>query len=227
MRVLFIGEGNTDNGIAPHIENYAARQRIRIALTVPDLGLLPGRVGHSVSDKLRGVRDLGGTYDLLILHRDADRSGSESRREEIRAAVEETWPGVSHVSAVPVRMLEAWLLLDESVIRRVAENPRGKVELSLPSPSAAERIADPKAQLKETLARASELKGRRLEQFQKRFPQHQRRLLELLDPAGRISLLPSWQSFVADLQAAYAAWIEQDPENRGPSDEEEPWQEPG
>ncbi|WP_326699436.1 hypothetical protein OG909_20405 [Streptomyces sp. NBC_01754] len=100
-------------------------------------------------------------------------------------------------------MLEAWLLLDEVCLRQVAENPRGRVDLDLPKGVAAEKIADPKQLLKDSLARASEYKGRRLTQFQKRFSQHRLRMLELLDPEGPVTCLPSWRNFVKDIDTAF------------------------
>lgn len=201
-RVLFIGEGTSDNGLAPHVEYIAARKGLDVSVTVPDFALLRLPTGHSVRDKLRAARLLRGTYDLAVLHRDADRGPAQDRRDEIAAAVDAEWAGLRHISVVPVRMLEAWLLLDETCLREVAENPRGRVGLDLPKGAAAERIPDPKQHLKETLARASGYSGRRLAQFQKRFPQHRMRMLELLDPEGPVAGLPSWRRFVDDLGRA-------------------------
>ncbi len=81
-------------------------------------------------------------------------------------------PDVPHVPVIPIRMTEAWLLLDEAQIRRVAGAPNDKTALDLPRAGKVESLPDPKALLKTTLARASGLKGRRLEQFNNRFPQH-------------------------------------------------------
>ncbi|MFD3805802.1 hypothetical protein ACFWTC_19810 [Streptomyces sp. NPDC058619] len=202
-RVLFIGEGSSDNGLVPHVESIAARKGLGVSITVPDFGLLRPPTGHSVRDKLRAARELHGTYDLAVVQRDADRGPAQDRRDEIEQAVCAEWPGLRHVAVVPVRMLEAWLLLDEACLRQVAENPRGRVSLDLPKGTAAERVADPKQLLKDSLARASEYKGRRLTQFQKRFSQHRLRMLELLDPEGPVACLPSWQDFVKDLDEAF------------------------
>ncbi|MEU0603491.1 hypothetical protein ABZ484_35505 [Streptomyces sp. NPDC006393] len=65
-----------------------------------------------------------------------------------------------------------------------------------------ERIADPKQRLKDTLAKASGCKGRRLAELQQRFPRNRHRLLDLLDRHGPVGEVPSWQMFVADLSAA-------------------------
>ncbi|RPK59663.1 hypothetical protein EES43_18275 [Streptomyces sp. ADI96-02] len=202
-RVLFIGEGSSDNGLVPHVESIAVRKGLEISVTVPDFGLLRPSTGHSVPGKLRAIRALGGTYDLAVVRRDADRGLAQDRRDEIEEAVDAEWPGLQHVAVVPVRMLEAWLLLDEECLRQVAENPRGRVGLDLPKGVAAEKVADPKQLLKDSPAQASEYKGRRLAQFQKRFSQHRLRMLELLDPEGPVACLPSWQGFVKDLDIAF------------------------
>jgi hypothetical protein len=55
---------------------------------------------------------------------------------------------------------------------------------------------------------AGGLSGRRLEQFQKRFPQNRLRLLSLLDPAGSVASLPSWRAFVSDLDLAFESWMQ-------------------
>jgi hypothetical protein len=145
---------------------------------------------------------LSDKYDFGIIHRDADREGDKSRRSEIGAAVESEWPGLAHIPAIPVTMLEAWLLLDEIAIRQVAGNPRGKMDLSLPKPSNVENIADPKQQLKDTIAKASGLSGRRLADLRKpqRFSRNRLRLIELLDHKGSIRYVPSWKNFVAELE---------------------------
>ncbi|MCM2421362.1 DUF4276 family protein [Streptomyces sp. RKAG293] len=202
-RVLFIGEGSSDNGLVPHVESIGVRKGLAISVTVPDFGLLRLPTGHSLPEKLRAARELHGDYDLVVVQRDADRGAAQDRRDEIEKAVCAEWPGLLHVAVVPVRMLEAWLLLDEACLRQVAENPRGRVSLDLPKSIAAERVADPKQLLKDSLARASECKGRRLAQFQKRFSQHRLRMLELLDPEGPVADLPSWQDFVRDLDLAF------------------------
>ncbi|WP_017624917.1 DUF4276 family protein, partial [Nocardiopsis chromatogenes] len=167
----------------------------------PELDWL-GDVGHSVGGKLSKVRRLGGEYEVIAVHRDADQMGREARLEEIRSAVQKHMPECVHVPVIPVRMTEAWLLVDESAIRRVATNPNGTRRLELPPLRRVEALSDPKAKLKQVLADASELSGRRLQQFNRRFSENRRQLLQRLDPEGPVSRLPSWQSFVHDLKDA-------------------------
>lgn len=79
--------------------------------------------------------------DLLFIHRDAEAERREVRAEEIRmaseAAAAPTW-----VPVVPVRMTEAWLLIDDGAIRRSADNPNGTARLPLPGIGALEAIQD-------------------------------------------------------------------------------------
>ena len=68
---------------------------------------------------------------MLFVHRDADSSqesssaGPERRYDEVARAVADASYDGAWVGIVPVRMTEAWLLLDESAIRRVAGRPHG------------------------------------------------------------------------------------------------------
>ena len=140
---------------------------------------------------MQAVKDLGGVHDLVVVHRDADREGRSPRLAEIDSAVRQVMPDIPLVPVIPIRMTEAWLLLDEAEIRRVAGAPNSKTPLELPRPGNVESIADPKVLLHRTLALASGLSGRRLEMFNKRFSQHRRRLLERIDHEGPIREVPS------------------------------------
>ncbi|WP_381794126.1 DUF4276 family protein [Streptomyces niveus] len=205
LRILFTGEGTSDNGLVPHIEAVAAHGGTPVSVTSPDFGRLGFAHCHSVSEKLRSAREFGDDYDLIMVHRDADRASPKDRLEEVAKAVATEWPGHPHVAVIPVRMLEAWLLLDEASIRQVAENPNGRMKLGLPKHTAVENVADPKKLLMDTLTSASGYKGRRLASFQKRFPHHRHKLLERIDPYGPISRLASWKAFMDDLKAAISA----------------------
>ncbi|NBM16762.1 hypothetical protein [Streptomyces sp. GC420] len=46
-----------------------------------------------MADKLRAVQSLGDTYDLVIVHRDADGMDPEKRYREVAEAVTSEWPG--------------------------------------------------------------------------------------------------------------------------------------
>jgi hypothetical protein len=199
-RLLFLGEGSSDRGVMIHIERIAEECGVPVVVTAPDLDRLSFE-DRTIAGKLATVQKLGGAYDLLVIHRDTDRSTREARVAEIRAAVEKVMPKVPWVPVVPCRMTEAWLVLDERLIREVAGNPNGRVALQLPTAGEAERLSDPKALLKDLLVTASELTGRRRRMFQVSFPFHRKLILERTGPGGPISQLPSWQAFTRDLRA--------------------------
>jgi hypothetical protein len=205
LRVLYVSEGSSDQGLRPHIERIAVEEGHEILLTAPDFARLADHVGCAVADKLLAAQRLGGEYDLVVVQRDADNQGAQTRRDEIAQAVASVWPDLGHVPVVPVRALEAWLLVDEELIRQVAGNPKGKADLKLPRGSAVERVADPKQCLKDALAVASDLNGRKLAVFQQRFTKNRHRLLELIDPNGPLGSIPSWRAFVEDLRHAVTA----------------------
>jgi hypothetical protein len=205
LRIVFLGEGTSDSGIVPHIELIAADHDIEVSVTDPDLSRLPAPPGRAVDAKLRAVFKLGGAYDLIVVHRDADCDGVQARVDEISAAVAIVTDAVPHVPVVPVRMTEAWLLTSESELRQVAGNPNGRTPLGLPGIGGLERISDPKALLKDVLAKASGASGRRLDKFHQRFSQHRRQLLERLDRTGQVNRLPSWQHFVTGIETGLKA----------------------
>ncbi len=101
--------------------------------------------------------------DLLFVHRDAEAKPAEARIAEIDAA-RDGLPSLA-VPVVPVRMQEAWLLVDEAALRRAANNPNGRMSLAMPGIDGLEDVADPKAMLHDLLRQASGLRGRRLKRF--------------------------------------------------------------
>ncbi|MET7474733.1 hypothetical protein ABZT17_10300 [Streptomyces sp. NPDC005648] len=205
VHALYLCEGSSDTGLSDHIKAIGAEVGREILVTLPELDRLPDKPGHSVRDKLRAAQRLSDewqAYDLVVIHRDSDGNPPEQRRTEIAEAVAEVCPDLVHVPVIPVRMLEAWLILDHAAIREVAGNPNGKVALNLPGLTRAESARDPKALLKQAIATASEDKGRRLEKLQKRFPENRARLLQMLDREGPVQQLASWQAFTQDLRQA-------------------------
>src|SRR4051794_15078621 len=66
--------------------------------------------------------------ECLFIHRDAEGDLPDCRRQEIQNAIDSLGAKmrIAHVCVVPIRMTEAWLLIDESAIRRASGNPNGK-----------------------------------------------------------------------------------------------------
>lgn len=103
--------------------------------------------------------------DLIICHRDAEGPTLEERNDQIIAAAEAAAIPAPVVPAIPIRMLESWLLADEHAIRCAADNANGITPLNLPKSNRIEGIRDPKAVLFEALRNASGLPPNRLRKF--------------------------------------------------------------
>lgn len=197
MRFLFICEGSSDTPLLGHI------QRLLIRYGHPDPEGEAWHHGRQVADKIRQGLDAADSLDLLFVHRDAENASADARYQEIEAAVREVvQDGMSWIGVVPVRMTEAWLLLDEAAIRKVVGKPNGKTRLNLPAPEHAERVADPKERLKNALLTASGTRGRRWRKVAREFPRLRRRLLQELPIGGELERLESWTRFRDDTVAA-------------------------
>jgi hypothetical protein len=201
VRFLLVGEGATDLRLAPILQSVCvvcgAAEASGIA---PDLGRLPTRVGKTVRAQVEAALSLEPDANVVFVHRDADDRSSDKRRAEIDKGV--SGIPVPVVPIVPIQETEAWLLLDESAIRYVAGNPKGRSPLGLPRPSQVESTASPKEVLQAALVAASELTGRKLERFKSNFSQHRALLFDRLDINGRIQELSAWQALLADVRAA-------------------------
>ena len=193
MRFLFVCEGSSDTPLIDHIE------RLLIRCGQPDPDGETWHRGARVADRIRQGLQAAGGLDLLFVHRDADNAGAEARYREIEAAVRDAArDGLPWTGVVPVRMTEAWLLLDEAAIRNVVGKPGGRTPLDLPAPGRAERVVNPKERLRDALLAASENRGRRRRRFDREFPRLRKRLLEDLPIGGELERLESWAKFRDD-----------------------------
>jgi hypothetical protein len=100
-----------------------------------------------------------------------------------------------HVPVVPVRMTEAWLLIDEKAIREAADNPNGSVALDLPALDRLERTPNPKSTLEKVLETASEKTGRRLDQFRRDLNHRKHRVVQFIRDFSPLRRLPAFSAF--------------------------------
>jgi hypothetical protein len=135
--------------------------------------------------------------DLLFVHRDAESELREHRVSEIRRALDGRPAAPAAVCVVPVRMQEAWLLFDESALRRAAGCPNGAISLQLPPWARLE--PNPKEILHNLLRKASGLKGRRAKSFRPRVCAH--RLADLIDDFSPLRNLRAFRALEEDLKA--------------------------
>lgn len=133
--------------------------------------------------------------DWIFIHRDAEREDNplQKRSDEIERAVGAVTSFGSKpcIKIIPIRMTEAWLLIDESAIRKAANNPNGTAEIALPSIRKLEELSDPKTLLFDLLKKASGLSGRKLDKlnlFKARYL-----VAEHIRDYGRLGTLSSFQ----------------------------------
>lgn len=139
--------------------------------------------------------------ELLFVHRDAESIHPEIRRREIDEAWTAQAVGQHLVAIIPVRMTEAWLLLDEAAIRSASGNPNGTMPLKLPVAARLESLKDPKELLFEALRTASGRSAGRLKAFSPEARRH--RVSELMFSYEPLRVLPSFARLEAQLQQIF------------------------
>lgn len=203
-QAAFLADGASDLPLGSHLGSLCAERGVEVIVTPVDQRLLPSP-DRTVRSRLQSLLEQGDGLDIVFIHRDAEGQPPELRREEINRAAMDLGLTIPIVSVVPVRMTEAWLLLDEQEIRTVAGRPRGTAYLDLPKVHQVEGIADPKALLRDLLLTASETVGRRREQFKRDFGRHRSLLIQRLNLSGQVRELAAWVRLEADLDEALTA----------------------
>jgi hypothetical protein len=203
LRYTLLADGPSDrclvriiNWLLGDIPNVAVRGFIP---QVADLRYLPAPPRTFADRITQTIRQF--PCDILFVHRDAE---AEPRVKRIREIYDAVTPVVAlpHVPIVPVRMTEAWLLLEETAIRKAADNPNGTVHLDLPHIATIERIPDPKRVLSKLLIVAAEKSGRRKDQFERDISVRRQRVAELIRDFAPLRQLSAFQALETDLQAA-------------------------
>ena len=192
---VLVAEGTSDQVLLPVLEWLLKRHVLNFAVRpqFADLSKVPQKP-KGLKDKIKVTLNLyENNCDLLFIHRDADTGSYEKRLNEIKTAIDQITDFNSlNIPVIPVRMTEAWLLLNENAIRRAAGNPSGNERLTLPGIKECERIADPKALLFDLLRRASGLKGRKLKNFSESISR--RRVSNLIDDFAPLRSLTAFQN---------------------------------
>ena len=203
-RALLLADGPSDEPLGRHVARIAQRHGFELDVVAPDLRRLDPPPGRRVDARLQAVFRFDDRFDLVIVHRDAEAQDPQRRREEVANGVAAVREVVPALPVVPIRMTEAWLLVDEDAIRRVAGRPTGTEPLGLPAAGDVEDVPDAKHVLRRALETASGAKGRRLRSFKRDFGGQRRRLLEGLDHGGPVSQLSAWQALESSVEAALA-----------------------
>jgi len=195
LSYTLLADGSSDRGllriltwmIKRHLPNCAIRHRWAD----------PRHLSPPASTLSKRIEEAVDLYpcDILFIHRDAERVSRATRAEEIsRSLMTTKHKGMLHVFVIPVRMTEAWLLLDEGAIRKASGNPNGRVRLNLPRVKDLENLVDPKKDLWDLLLQACDLPGRRLKRFKAALSKCQHRLTQLIRDFSRLLELPAFQA---------------------------------
>ncbi len=196
LKHTLVSDGPTDANLIPII-NWTLRETAGVVLAEgirAEFWKLPNPPAN-LPDRICKALELF-PCDVLFVHRDAEKEVPKSRDAEIRDAVARAAQSgclIPAVAVIPVRMLEAWLLLDERAIRQAAGNPNGQVALHLPAVNRLERCPDPKDELRQALRTASELSGRRLKKFDAR--QAFWRVVDFIEDFSPLRQLPAFVAF--------------------------------
>ena len=185
---VLLADGTSDRALLPIIAWTLRLLRKEGAFASP---IFVPRNHAPVASKIEEIiRDYG--PDLLFVHRDAESCSIEDRKKEIPYTD-------TTVPVVPVRMTEAWLLIDESAVRLAAGNPNGKGPLTMPPIHRLEKPADPKKTLHDLLRSASGYKKRRLVKFNEAKAVH--RLSSLINDYSPLFQLGAYIDFHKHLES--------------------------
>ena len=208
LRYTLLADGSSDRALIP-ILTWLLRQScgaIPIQPEFADLRRLP-HPPKKLSERIHWSVELY-PCDLLFVHRDAESAPIEKRESELHKALKESSEedSVRVVCVVPVRMQEAWLLIDEAALRKAAGDPNGTQPLDMPDVQKLEELADPKQLIRELLRQASGLRGRRLKRFNWRSRAH--RVAEIIDDFSVLYRLAAFQRLAAEVKrvATVAEW---------------------
>lgn len=191
-----VGDGSSDRSLVPIID-WLLRQKTDLGFSLNFVCSQDMRTSD-LSCKVQRALALY-PCDILFVHRDAERSDYvEHRLREIEGAVPRGEFGM--VPVIPIRMTEAWLLIDLLAVRRAANNPNGVVPLDFPQIRRIESLPDPKQTLFSLLKEASGLGQRRLRSFNE--GRARLRVAELISDYSPLRSLSAFTHFEERLDAA-------------------------
>src|SRR6202521_4937934 len=203
FRYTLLADGSSDRSLLPILKWVLAQVpglRSRgVVAQVADLRNVDPRP-QTLTERL-GIAIRDAPCELLFVHRDAERQPLAERVQEVRDAALQASLS-DFVPVVPVRMTEAWLLIDPRAIRAAADNPNGQARFDLPALNRIEDLRDPKDRLHSCLRTASGKRGRRLYQFERRLQERVQRVASLIDDFSALRQLGAFLAFEHATQQA-------------------------
>ena len=201
LRYTLLSDGSSDSALIPVLTWLLQAHLVDCAIQHEwaDLRRVPKSLKDTFSKRIKLALELY-PCELLFIHRDAEKEPRQKRVDEIRKAKEEAGESVSvpTVCVVPVRMTEAWLLFDETALRKAAANPNGRQPLQLPDLTKLEDEPDPKQLLYKLLGEASELRNRRRRKL--RVEELVHRVAEFIDDFASLRAMPAFKALEDELK---------------------------
>jgi len=206
LRYTLLADGSSDRCLLPIIDWVLADTPASQGSFVSQVADLRGLSTGGMDLRSRAQQAVARwPCDVLFVHRDAEGAPLADRLAEIRAATEEL--EAQRVPLIPVRMTEAWLLIDEAAIRSAADNPHGTAAIPLPELKRIEREVDPKALLYRCLQAASGKTGRKLARFRRSLPKRAHLVVGAISNFSPLRELSAFARFEAATREVVASLL--------------------
>lgn len=187
-----IADGWTDRVLLPVISWAIHRLDPTVDILEPEFAERTGSVEEFFGDYSPSTM-------LVFAHRDAEKAAFEDRLREFEQVLSEH---NEVVPVIPVRMSEAWLLIDGAAIAKAADAPGARV--AVPKVTTLEKIADPKAELTELLfTAAGSPTGRSGKRFKSSTGKRRVNLASLITDYSPLESLSAFVEFQSALARAY------------------------
>jgi hypothetical protein len=190
LTYVLAADGGTDRALVPIIEWAIHRLDPEVEILEPEFRKRKAPVKLFLQGLETGAM-------VVFVHRDGEGAALATRLQEFDGVTRD-----DVVPVVPIRMTEAWLLIDATAIARAADRPDAAV--TTPGVNHLEALANPKQALEDLLlAAAGNPVGRRKKQFERSIVQRRVNVASLIDDYSPLESLPAFQRFQADLAARY------------------------
>jgi hypothetical protein len=202
LRYTLVSDGGSDRALIPILTWILTVNGIECAIqhNWADLRSLPTKV-KGLPERIEKSYDLY-PCDILFIHRDAEKVPPESRKAEIDKAIRNVninRDKLPYICVIPVKMTEAWLLIEDDAIKIAAGNPGKRERLALPRMYDLETLTDPKKILHDFLKEACGLKGRRLREY---IPsRNASRVSEFIADFSPLRQLPAFRNLEKEIKA--------------------------
>lgn len=201
LNFTLVADGPSDRALIPILE-WAIGQRLGTTLIQGEYADL-AELLQPPNELARRIAKSVELYpcEVLFVHRDAERESFDRRQQEIQDAIDDIPEGIHRpwVGVVPVRMQEAWLLIDADALQKAADGT-GRRPPALPPIKRLEKLPDPKQTLYDLMQKANGSRGRKLKKFRQELGWRRQRVAEIINDFSPLRELPAFQRLERDIQ---------------------------